>query len=245
MLSRYFNEGMEMTMARFYENPTARAQAALLAGSAGEKKKETKTAYPGKVPAARPIHKKENTVFLTGATGFFGAHLLKELLDQGKTQIICLVRNGDKKRLEDVLSWYFGAGWTAGIRSRIRVAAGDLSLPCLGMEEREWKALADEVDGIYHSAADVRHYAADAGEFMNTNVTGTETMIALSLQADAVLHYISTASISGDFLKDEPEKQMVFTEDDFYIGQNWEDNIYIRSKFLAEACIYKAMEEKG
>lgn len=113
------------------------------------------------------------------------------------------------------------------------------------MEEREWKALADEVDGIYHSAADVRHYAADAGEFMNTNVTGTETMIALSLQADAVLHYISTASISGDFLKDEPEKQMVFTEDDFYIGQNWEDNIYIRSKFLAEACIYKAMEEKG
>ena len=66
------------------------------------------------------------------------------------------------------------AGWTAGIRSRIRVAAGDLSLPCLGMEEREWKALADEVDGIYHSAADVRHYAADAGEFMNTNVTGTE-----------------------------------------------------------------------
>ena len=245
VLSRYFNEGMEMTMARFYENPTARAQAALLAGGAGEKKKEIKTAYPGKVPAARPIHKKENTVFLTGATGFFGAHLLKELLDQGKTQIICLVRNGDKKRLEDVLSWYFGTGWTAGIRSRIRVAAGDLSLPCLGMEEREWKALADEVDGIYHSAADVRHYAADAGEFMNTNVTGTETMIALSLQADAVLHYISTASISGDFLKDEPEKQMVFTEDDFYIGQNWEDNIYIRSKFLAEACIYKAMEEKG
>ncbi len=80
---------------------------------------------------------------------------------------------------------------------------------------------------------------------MNTNVIGTETMIALSLQADAVLHYISTASISGDFLKDEPEKQMVFTEDDFYIGQNWEDNIYIRSKFLAEACIYRAMEEKG
>ncbi|MFR6332708.1 MAG: hypothetical protein ACLUOI_30605 [Eisenbergiella sp.] len=38
--SRYFNEGMEMTMARFYENPTARAQAALLAGSAGEKKKK-------------------------------------------------------------------------------------------------------------------------------------------------------------------------------------------------------------
>ncbi len=38
---------------------------------------------------------------------------------------------------------------------------------------------------------------------------------------------------------------MVFTEDDFYIGQNWEDNIYIRSKFLAEACIYRAMEEKG
>lgn len=29
-----------MTMARFYENPTARAQAALLAGSAGEKKKK-------------------------------------------------------------------------------------------------------------------------------------------------------------------------------------------------------------
>lgn len=184
-------------------------------------------------------------MLLTGATGFFGAHLLKELLARPGVRVICLVRGGDKKRLEDTLSWYFGAGWIAGVRSRIQTADGDLALPRLGMEEKQWKALAEEIDGIYHSAADVRHYAADAGEFLTTNVTGTETMIGLALQADAMLHYISTASISGDFLVGEPEKTAVFTEADFYIGQNWEDNIYIRSKFLAEAEVYRAMEEKG
>jgi amino acid adenylation domain-containing protein/thioester reductase-like protein len=245
VLSRYFNEGMEMTMARFYENPTARAQAAILAGAGPENRKEEAPTYPAKVPPARPVLTEEKNVLLTGATGFFGAHLLKELLARPGVRVICLVRGGDKKRLEDTLSWYFGAGWIAGVRSRIQTADGDLALPRLGMEEKQWKALAEEIDGIYHSAADVRHYAADAGEFLTTNVTGTETMIGLALQADAMLHYISTASISGDFLVGEPEKTAVFTEADFYIGQNWEDNIYIRSKFLAEAEVYRAMEEKG
>ncbi len=246
VLSRYFNEGMEMTMAQFYENPTVAAQVKLLSGIGllrenGEKQE----AYPAQVPAAPAVlpGREEKAILLTGATGFFGAHLLKELLSQNGTRIICLIRNADSDRLRETLSWYFGAGWTAGRMGRIRVVAGDLSAPLLGMERMEWNRLAEEIRAIYHSAADVRHYAADEQAFLNTNVGGTETLLALAKQAEAVFYHISTASIGGDFLREHPGEAGVFTETDFYIGQNWEDNIYIRSKFLSEAAVYRAMKD--
>ena len=249
VLSRYFNEGMEMTMAQFYENPTAAAQAKLLSGSGLHRDdREREAEYPAQVPAAPailpdPPGREEKAVLLTGATGFFGAHLLKELLSQSGTRIICLIRNGDIDRLRETLSWYFGAGWTAAQMGRIRVAAGDLSRPLLGMERPEWNRLAGEIRAVYHCAADVRHYTANEQAFLDTNVGGTEMLLALAKEAEAVFYHISTASIGGDFLREHPGEDAVFTEADFYIGQNWEDNVYIRSKFLSEAAVYRAMRE--
>lgn len=249
VLSRYFNEGMEMTMAQFYENPTAAAQAKLLSGSGLHRDdREREAEYPAQVPAASailpdPPGREEKAVLLTGATGFFGAHLLKELLSQSGTRIICLIRNGDVARLRETLSWYFGAGWTAAQMGRIRVAAGDLSRPLLGMERPEWNRLAGEIRAVYHCAADVRHYTANEQAFLDTNVGGTEMLLALAKEAEAVFYHISTASIGGDFLREHPGEDAVFTEADFYIGQNWEDNVYIRSKFLSEAAVYRAMRE--
>nr|WP_275891395.1 non-ribosomal peptide synthetase [Ruminococcus sp. OA3] len=244
VLSRFFNEGLEMTMAQFYENPTARGQAELFRGTEHVSRRKENVCYPAVVPKAGPLPKPEQkAIFVTGATGFFGAHLLYELISSGARQVLCLVRGADKKRLSDALTWYFGAGFVLRAGDRIRVVFGDLEQPHFGMTEDAFRNLADYIGVIYHCAADVRHYAADESEFLERNVGGTRTVIELARCSNAVLHHMSTASISGEYLKEQPDKTAVFSEQDFYIGQNWEDNIYLKSKFLAEHEVYRAVEK--
>ncbi len=98
------------------------------------------------------------------------------------------------------------------------------------MSEDAFRNLAGYIDVIYHCAADVRHYAADEAEFLERNVGGTRTVIELARYSNAVLHHMSTASIGGEYLKGQPDMTAVFSEQDFYIGQNWEDNIYLKKQ---------------
>jgi thioester reductase-like protein len=67
-------------------------------------------------------------------------------------------------------------------------------------------------------------------------------VIALAKRANASLYHISTCSVSGDTMKDE-SKNRVFTEDDYDIGQIWEDNVYVKSKFLAEGLVFDAIKD--
>ena len=80
ILSLYFNDGKELSLAQFYENPTAERQAELLgvapAGSLREKPAE---ALKQEAPAQA---EQEKGILVTGATGFFGIHLVKELIEQ-------------------------------------------------------------------------------------------------------------------------------------------------------------------
>lgn len=77
---------------------------------------------------------------------------------------------------------------------------------------------------------------------MRTNVSGTEHMLELARRANAAFYHISTCSISGETMKDS-SRGVVFTEDDYDIGQVWENNIYVKSKFLAEGLVLMAKEE--
>ncbi|MEG1500357.1 MAG: SDR family oxidoreductase, partial [Clostridiales bacterium] len=212
---------------------------------------ESKAAKPyqkmDKVPflpllSEKRYQKELGTVFLTGATGFLGVHLLQSLLENGAEKIICLLRDGDRERLLQILGWYFGHGWLNNVSAKIAVLKGDITLTALGLASGKYQELVSSIDNIYHSAADVRHYVAEDEDSLATNIQGTENMIELALAADTPLHYMSTASICGDYLLDNPQRPAYFSEDDFDIGQNWQDNIYIKGKFLAEAQIYQAME---
>lgn len=250
VLSQYFNDNLVLTMAQFYEHPTARAQAALLsstlsAGQAEEKEEEAaidRAEFPRSVPQNVNVERQdERKVLLTGATGYFGAHLLQALLESGVQRVICLVRRGDRERLLRTLAWYFGSGWTASEAGRLAVVSGDLSQPRLGLTQEAFAQLAGSVDAVYHCAADVRHYAAEEAAYLAGNVEGTQTVAELALMGGIPLYHMSTASISGEFLTDDPRQEVGFSEHDFYIGQNWQDNIYIKSKFLAEARVYEAV----
>lgn len=271
VLSQYYNHGWEMTLAQFYQHPTAEAQAVLLLSEQAALPAAAPVDVPAPavpVPAEIPAPAKvlapaisaagyprktpsfsdwqedmDGPVLITGCTGFFGAHLVKVLLETTRRPMICLVRQGEEA-LRQALSWYFGMGLWTTAAGRLQVLTGDLSLPRLGLSEETYQGLCRRITSLFHCAADVRHYAADTGPQI-TNVEGTGRTIRLALDSGAVLHAISTASVSGEYLTDRPPEPAFWTEQDFDIGQNWQENVYVRSKFLAEAQIYAAMEREG
>ncbi len=259
VLSHYHNGGLTLSLAQFYEYPTVRAQAELLrpketrpapppaAQSAPARTivstpSERQSDYPRQVPSLPALSNQRamNTVLLTGATGFLGAHILRALLEAGAGQILCTMRDGDRNRLMDTLSWYFGSGWTEGVEAQIQVVRADIGQPDLGLSPQEYRARAASIDAVWHCAADVRHYAADSEALLRTNLGGTQEMIKLARAADAPLYHMSTTSVSGDRLVGR-EDGAVFTERDFHIGQDWWHNLYVCSKFLAEDAVFDAV----
>lgn len=253
VLSQYSNRQIQLSVAQFYQNPTAEAQARLLgaqpqADCAGSSPNAEEPAafLPRYVPEYRQAAStaEPDCIFLTGATGFFGAHLLHALLSRGVRRAYCLVR-GNPQRLSEALSWYFGNGWTTGMEGRITALCGDITLERMGLPEEIYTAVCHEISAVYHAAADVRHYCADEGAFLENNITGTRTAIQLALDAQAVLHHMSTVSVSGEYLTQLPSIKTEFSEQDFFMGQNWQENTYVKSKMLAEAQVYSAMQERG
>jgi thioester reductase-like protein len=182
---------------------------------------------------------KKSAVFLTGSTGFLGSHLLKELLENGCQELYCLVRGGEPERLFQILSDYFGEQWVSKNKQKLTILDGNLCRPLMGLSENTLNELTHSVGTILHAAADVRHYAEE-GHSLRTNVDGTVQAIHLAQRTGAELLHISTASVCGDYLLDHPSKEVRFTENDLEIGQNWEENLYIKGKFLAEQKIFSA-----
>ena len=69
----------------------------------------------------------------------------------------------------------------------------------------------------------------------------SEVKDKLAQSAGAAFYHISTCSVSGERLHGS-DNSADFTEKDFDIGQDWESNIYVRSKFLAETAVRQAAE---
>ncbi|MGI5970973.1 MAG: amino acid adenylation domain-containing protein [Oscillospiraceae bacterium] len=175
-------------------------------------------------------------VLLTGATGFLGCHLLRLLVERGET-VLCTLRDGNTERLLDTLGWYFGSGWVYGNRERIKPVRGDITLPLLGLSEAEFEALKVRIKSVFHAAADVRHYT-DGISSESVNFIGTRNIIGLAMSAGVPLNHISTTSVSGSYLKSSPGTVAVFTENDLDIGQNWDENVYTKTKYLAECAVF-------
>lgn len=121
-------------------------------------------------------------ILLTGATGWVGAHVLRELLTRTSATVYCLVRaNGEaegRKRLLSTLDGY-GMAVDSSRRDRLVPLCGDLTQPGLGLGGGEWKRLASTVDAIYHLAASV-NVLADYATHSKTNVRPLTTILRLA-----------------------------------------------------------------
>lgn len=197
------------------------------------------------VPAENPIAGKNRnqTILVTGATGYLGAHVLYELVERepAEREIVCLVRKKSLRKVITAWTHYFGQEWTQQALKRIRAEAFDLYDRSLGLKVGTYREFTEHVDEVYHCAADVRHFASD-DSILKTNFEGTRNMLQLAKKAGASFYYISTLSVGGSYVRDFPDMHVTFEETDYDIGQNWEDNQYVKSKYLAEGLVREAFK---
>jgi thioester reductase-like protein len=172
-------------------------------------------------------------IFLTGATGFLGAFLLDELLRQTRAVIHCLILAPSAaeglERLRANLETY--GLWQESIRARVMAVVGDLTQPLLGLSEKSFQQLADQVDAIYHSGAAV-DFVSPYQALKPVNVRGTHEILRLASRGKwKPVHYVSTLSVFS--LRDHVTLTVVREEDEprhceaLYLG-------YPQSKWVAE-----------
>ena len=177
-----------------------------------------------------------NCVLLTGATGFLGSHILRELSLKNVT-IVCLVR--DYFKLKRVLEYYFPKEKN---RFTYVTVEGDIEKPKFGLADEVYAKLVREVDMVIHTAANVSH-AGHYEDFERTNVIGTQNVIDFCKEAGAVLQHTSTASISGAGTVEQTCPDAKFDEFCLNIGQKYTQNVYIHSKYKAEELVLLARNE--
>lgn len=105
------------------------------------------------------VPRQQATVLLTGATGFLGVYLLRELLgrEPGVKRVYVHVRAGDKeKAMERVRTSCEAYGvWNEAWVGSIEAVTGELGGEKLGVSSEDWKTLVEEVDVIIHNGAQV------------------------------------------------------------------------------------------
>ncbi|ANF97034.1 non-ribosomal peptide synthetase [Paenibacillus bovis] len=213
---------------------------------------EPSTFTPG-IPVPVPamsIQKRSNapqSILLLGATGFLGIHILHELLSTATARITCLIRGENeqqaRERLNGKLQFYFASRYGQHTidhwMSRIHVRHGDMTEHRWGMDDRDMQKLGESVEAVIHTAALVKHYGFYE-EFERVNVQGTRYAAEFCRDFHLPLHYVSTLSVSGSYAP-ESRENLIFTEKDLYIGQDYQSNVYLRSKFEAEALLIEEM----
>jgi amino acid adenylation domain-containing protein/thioester reductase-like protein len=184
-----------------------------------------------------------SSVLLTGATGFLGIHLLRELLAQGVGRVTCLVRASDDGRAEariaDQWRWYF-----PGVplpRGRVAAVAGDIARSGLGLDARSHRALARHCEHAIHAAADVRH-VGDTAEIFQANVDGTRHVLELVHSGQRTrLHHVSTIGVKGVMPGD---RERAFSERDLDVGQTPTED-YSASKLEAERIVQRSLAKQA
>ncbi len=149
---------------------------------------------------------------VTGATGFVGSHLVRELLERGD-RVRVLVRPTSSLR--------------ALARFRVEVARGDLRDPS------SLRAAMRGVRRVFHVAADYRLWAREPAEIYESNLLGTRNLLsAIDARVERVVYTstVATIAVPRDHLPDETTHASF----DEMIGH------YKRSKFLAERAVLDA-----
>lgn len=119
--------------------------------------KTLQPAYKRPAPSTTP-----QTVFLTGATGFLGAFILRDLLSRPNEvkKVFCHVRASNPEsavaRLRE--SGEARGAWEESwvTDGRVEAIVGDLTANKLGMSPEDWTRVAEEADIIVHNGAMVR-----------------------------------------------------------------------------------------
>ena len=180
-------------------------------------------------------------ILLTGATGYLGIHVLKEILMSESGTVYCLVRSRGNlsalDRLKSLGFYYFSDIFNDEIfDKRIRVIEGDIT------DFKYFENIISlNVDTVINCAANVKHFSSGT-DIEDINLGGVINGVKFAKMKNAKYVQVSTYSIAGESINNFPPLNVGFTENDLFIGQGI-DNQYLNSKFMAERVVLEAAAE--
>jgi amino acid adenylation domain-containing protein len=183
-------------------------------------------------------------VLLTGATGYLGIHVLRELINSDAKTITCLVRGKDQPsaehRLKNLLFYYFEKSYADLFGTRLFVVNGDVTEDMtLALPEGQ-----PAIDTVFNCAANVKHYSKGT-DIEDVNIGGARRCVEFCLKTGARLVHISTTSVGEIWVDRGDGKQVpMLDEKKLWFGQ-FLDNRYMHSKFLAERLVLDAVAHHG
>lgn len=168
-------------------------------------------------------------VLLTGATGFVGRYLIRDLLVDGRNLAV-LVRPNKKQtcreRIESICQFWEDA--LDRVLPRPVILEGNVCEPGLGLRPRERRWAAEHCRSIIHNAAVLTFIGADRNrDPWATNLSGVNNVLEFCEKLNIEhMYHVSTAYVCG-------ERTDRVYEDQLDVGQTFR-NDYEESKFRAE-----------
>jgi dihydroflavonol-4-reductase len=158
-------------------------------------------------------------VFVTGATGLVGSHLLQALVNNDE-QIVALVRNPNL--ISPELLPLQNINWKTG-------------------DVRDRQSLYEAIEGcseVYHCAALVSYQKGDGDSMDEINTFGTKEVVnaALNFKIKKLVYVSSVAAIGRDEDHSIIKESNEWTENEFISD-------YSKSKHLAEMEVFRGMAE--
>lgn len=176
-------------------------------------------------------------VLLTGATGFLGAFMLRDLLTTTNWRVHCLVRADDADHgWRRILDTARGYGIEQALDpTRVIAVPGDLTAKDLGVADVD--ALADTVQVVFHAAAHI-NFVLPYASVQATNVAGTLRLVEFATRNRVKpLHHMSTIAV---FSPTEPDG--VLTEESVPSAPEGLGIGYTQTKWVAERIVAAARE---
>jgi dihydroflavonol-4-reductase len=159
------------------------------------------------------------TVLLTGANGFLGGHICRELIRRGYA-VRAFMRPGANGQTLDGLSVDI---WTGDLRDAANVRAATYGC-----------------DYVIHAGARAQVNPARSAEVVETNIGGTAAVLAAAVQAGVErLVYVGSANVFGFGTKLKPGNELCP-----YMGERYGSD-YMDSKRVATDLVLQAVREDG
>jgi len=184
-------------------------------------------------------------IFLTGSTGYLGAHLAAELLERHTDSLNLLVRAKNHEEAEKRLWRAFQIhmdfprfyGW---LKTRINIFLGDLTDARFGLSDDDYRRMARSTDSVIHCAASLNRKSEKS--CLNVNLRGTLEVIKFATAARddhglRRISHVSTVAVAGH------RSNEVVKEDE---SVNWElsdYDPYARTKKFCEHMIRELLPD--
>ena len=170
-------------------------------------------------------------IFITGATGFLGAHVCATLLDRGYSVRANRRKNSRMNEFNQIIRWRLGDQADSKLK-KLEWVEADI------MDYESIRLSMEGVEAVFHLAAIVSFWKKRREELYTINVEGTAHVVNAALSA-GVEWFIHASSVAAN---GRNEKQPEISEENDWVESPLNSH-YAKSKHLAEMEVWRGREE--